>query len=106
MFGRFNITWDARRDTLLVPREAIVDAETDEAVFIVDGGQAERRTITTGYTRGDRVEVVEGLSGEEEVVVVGQGGLKHGARVDVVRRRDARIAQDGGTERQAQESKQ
>ena len=33
MFGRFNITWDARRDALLVPREAVVDAETgDDAV--------------------------------------------------------------------------
>lgn len=106
MFGRFNITWDARRDTLLVPREAIVDAETDEAVYIVAGELAERRSITSGYTRGDRVEVVEGLSGDEEVVVVGQGGLKQGARVEVVRRGDARVAQDAGTERQPQESKQ
>ena len=96
MFGRFNIVWDARQDSLLVPRNAIVDADSDQAVFIVRDGLAERRPIETGYARGDRIEVVRGLTGDEEVVVVGQGGLKDGARVEIVRGGEARLARDAG----------
>lgn len=94
MFGRFNIVWDARRGSLLVPRVAVVDADADQAVFVIREGVAERRPIETGYARGDRIEVVDGLSGEEDIVVVGQGGLKDGARVEIVRGGEARVARD------------
>lgn len=95
MFGRFNIVWDKRQDVLLVPRVAIVDDDASESVFIVTDGKAERRPIRTGYVNGAQVEVVSGLSGSEEVVVIGQAGLRDGALVEVVRRAASRVARDG-----------
>ncbi|MFU8820702.1 MAG: efflux RND transporter periplasmic adaptor subunit [Gammaproteobacteria bacterium] len=95
MFGRFNIVWDQRRNVLLVPRVAIVDDDVSQSVFVVTGGQAERRTIRTGYVSGNKVEVVDGLSGDEEIVVIGQSGLREGARVEIVRRAASRVARDG-----------
>jgi membrane fusion protein, multidrug efflux system len=94
MFGRFSIVWDRRTDVLLVPRVAIVDDDASESVFVVSDGKAERRTIRTGYARGAQVEVIDGLSGEEDIVVLGQSGLRDGARVEVVRRAGARVAHD------------
>jgi membrane fusion protein, multidrug efflux system len=94
MFGRFSIVWDRRPDVLLIPRVAIVDDDASESVFVVSDGKAERRTIRTGYARGTQVEVLDGLSGEEEIVVLGQTGLRDGARVEVVRRAAARLAHD------------
>ena len=45
-----------------------------------------RRSVRTGYPRGDQIEIVEGLSGGEDIVVVGQNGLKEGTEVEVIRR--------------------
>lgn len=94
MFGRFSIVWDTRRDVLLVPRVAIVDDDVSDSVFVVTDGKAERRPVRTGYTRGAQVEIADGLVGDEEIVVIGQAGLRDGARVDVVRRADSRVARD------------
>lgn len=94
MFGRFNIVWDKRSDVLLVPRVAIVDDDTSESVFVVSDGKAERRPIRTGYVQNGKVEVIDGLNGDEEIVVIGQSGLRDGAVVEVVRRAAARVARD------------
>lgn len=94
MFGRFNIVWDSRRDVLLVPRVAIVDDDVSEAVFVIVNGKVERRPILTGYARGEQVEVVQGLEGDEDIVVVGQSGLRDGSPVEVVRRSGSRLAGD------------
>lgn len=94
MFGRFNIVWDKRSDALLVPRVAIVDDDTSESVFVVTDGKAERRPVRTGYVQNGKVEVIDGLNGDEEIVVIGQSGLRDGAAVEVVRRPTARVAHD------------
>lgn len=94
MFGRFNIVWDRRSDVLLAPRAAILDDDVSEAVFVVVDGKAERRSIRTGYVQGEQVEVIDGLEGDEQIVVIGQAGLRDGASVEVVHRGAARVAQD------------
>ena len=86
MFGRFNIVWDARENTLLIPRVAVLDEETEQSVFVVADGVATRRTVRLGYPKGSSIEVVDGLTGDEQIVVIGQTGLKDGAQVEVIRR--------------------
>ena len=94
MFGRFNIVWDRRSDVLLAPRAAILDDDVSQAVFVVVDGKAERRSVRTGYSRGEQVEIVDGLDGDEQIVVIGQSGLRDGASVEVVHRGAARVAQE------------
>ena len=94
MFGRFNIVWDRRPDVLLAPRAAIVDDDVSQAVFVVVDGTAQRRSIRTGYSQGEQVEIVDGLDGDERIVVIGQAGLRDGASVEVVHRGAARVAQE------------
>ena len=43
-----------------------------------------RSPFKTGLSNAGRVEIVEGLKGNEQVVVVGQNGLKDGNPVRVV----------------------
>ena len=43
-----------------------------------------QRPIKTGLTNAGKVEVIEGLKGAEQVVIVGQTGLKDGNPVRVV----------------------
>ena len=84
MFARINIVHDRHAKALQVPRGAVVEDAGSEAVFVVEDGVAHRRTVVTGYAQDGYVEVTEGLTDGEQVVTVGQAGLKEGAKVAVI----------------------
>lgn len=84
MFGRISIVYDRHENALQIPRNAIIQEAGEPAVFIVEGDIARRRTVRTGYVEGGRVEVMDGLADGEEVVLVGQTGLKDGSKVSVI----------------------
>jgi membrane fusion protein, multidrug efflux system len=48
---------------------------------VVDAGKVKLNPVKTGIDDGLWVEVVEGLTGEEDVVVVGKSGLIDGQAV-------------------------
>ena len=103
MFGRFNIVYDQRSNAVLLPRSAIVDDDRELAVFVVDQEDgkdiAKRRTIKTGYTRGENIEITEGLSGDERVVVVGHGAARDGAELEIVRSDGEQVAKKSAEEK-------
>jgi membrane fusion protein (multidrug efflux system) len=84
MFARVNIVYERRENALQLPRNAILDADGEQSVFVIAGDKAEQRRIKTGLANNGWVEVTEGLKGDERVVVVGQAGLKTGTLVKVV----------------------
>jgi membrane fusion protein (multidrug efflux system) len=89
MFARINIVYEYRDDALQIPRNAILDSDGRQSVFIVVNETAERRAIAPGLINNGWVEITEGLEGHEQVVVVGQGGLKTGTVVQIVDVMDA-----------------
>jgi membrane fusion protein (multidrug efflux system) len=84
MFARVGIVFERRTEALQIPRVALVETDGDPAVFIVQDGLARRRAIRTGLTNAGTIEITEGLTGTERVVVVGQSALKDGNKVKVV----------------------
>lgn len=83
MFGKLDIVYEVHEDALLVPSVAVLDEDSEAAVFVVDEGQARRRRVTTGLRTDGRTEVLSGLSAGERIVVVGQSGLREGAPVTI-----------------------
>lgn len=84
MFARIGIVSAVHADALQIPRGAIIDEGGESSVFIIDNGIAKRRSIRTGLTANGRVEILDGLSGTEQIIVVGQTGLRDGSRVEVI----------------------
>jgi membrane fusion protein, multidrug efflux system len=84
MFARVNIVYERREEALQLPRSAIVDADGTQSVFVVADGKAAQRPVQTGLANNGWIEVTGGLQGDEQVVVIGQGGLKTGTVVKVV----------------------
>jgi RND family efflux transporter MFP subunit len=88
MVGRVEIAPSSGRLTPVVPIEAILEADGDEAtVFALspDGSRAERRRITVAWLAGDRVAVTSGLEGVTSVLTDGAAYVENGGAVKVVR---------------------
>ena len=84
MFARVNIVYERRQAALQLPRTAILDADGQQSVYVVDDGKAQQRVIRTGLANGGWIEVLDGLEGNERVVTVGQAGLRSGTPVKIV----------------------
>lgn len=85
MFVTAKLTLEQHPNSLALPPAAIVSGKTrdEKWVFVVEQGKAHRNPIRTGIDDGVSIEVVEGLTGEEQVVVVGKSGLSEGQAVTV-----------------------
>ena len=84
MFGRMSIVYDRHENVLQVPRSAIVEELDVESVFVVEDGKAVRRLVTTGYGENGMIEISDGLTDADNVITVGQVGLKPDAAVTVI----------------------
>jgi membrane fusion protein (multidrug efflux system) len=84
MFARVGIVFERRPQALQVPRVALVEGDGSQSVFVVQAGKAVQQPVSVGLSEAGFVEITSGLSGSEQVVVVGQNGLKPGADVRVV----------------------
>lgn len=75
----------SERPAILVPSSAVVAIGYQHFAFVVAGDDTvERRTVEIGTRLPDRVEVVEGLSEGERLVVEGAAKLNGGDRVRAV----------------------
>jgi len=81
MFGRFTIAYEQHADALVIPAGALLDDDEQTSVYVVSDGEVVRRVIETGIEADGKVEILDGLSENEQVVVVGHGGLHDGSRV-------------------------
>ncbi|GAA0852700.1 efflux RND transporter periplasmic adaptor subunit [Aliiglaciecola litoralis] len=85
MFTQVNLNYDTHSLATLLPRKALLAIDDKTNVFVVnESGIANKITIKTGYQEGDFIEVLEGLMGDEKVVITGHHNLKDNALVDVV----------------------
>lgn len=69
LFGRANFA-RGERDSLAVPRTAVVDRGALKAVYVVGSDQiASLRYVTIGDNLGDQVEILSGLNPKEAIVM-------------------------------------
>jgi RND family efflux transporter MFP subunit len=85
MVAQVQLPTEAERQNPVVPRAALVRREAGMAVFVVDqtGGEsrAVARLVRVGRSNAEKVEVLEGVSVGEEVVIDGLFALRDGAPV-------------------------
>ncbi|MFK8030406.1 MAG: efflux RND transporter periplasmic adaptor subunit [Gammaproteobacteria bacterium] len=84
MFGRVAIIYDTFENAVLLPRGAVVESDGQPSVFVAENGKARQQAIITGHISGKNIQVIEGLTGSEKVVVIGQNGLKDDGPIKVV----------------------
>jgi membrane fusion protein (multidrug efflux system) len=82
-FVTVEVLRQTRKETMLVPREAVIRELQETYVFVADGKAARKRAVTIGLEEAGRIEVTGGLKAGEQVIVSGQGGLKEGAPIAI-----------------------
>ena len=72
MFARLNIDVGDAAPILAVPKEAVLEADGKQFVYLVDGtGQYIRREVRTSQASADQVRILEGLSPGDRIVIKG-----------------------------------
>jgi len=84
MFANVEVVLLEKPQTLVIPREAVVETGSEISVFVVEGKQAVRRSITIGYEQDRMVEVLKGLNEGDQVVIKGQQLIKEGSTIRVI----------------------
>lgn len=74
----------AQREGLVIPEQAVMIRGDDKYVFVAEDGVARRVSVQTGARLPGLVEVMDGLSPTDSVVVTGQDRLSTGERVEVL----------------------
>ncbi len=84
MFARVKIIYDTHENSLLIPKHAVLSEDGNETVFVIKDSTAIRQIVETGYSNDRYFEIISGLSPGDQVVVVGQNGLKDSSKVEII----------------------
>jgi RND family efflux transporter MFP subunit len=82
MFGRAAFT-AGKRGTLLVPESAVLERGQIRSVHVVERDTARLRFVTLGEARGNRREILSGLTAGEKIIVAPPSLLADGGRVAI-----------------------
>ncbi|RMH62279.1 MAG: efflux RND transporter periplasmic adaptor subunit [Calditrichaeota bacterium] len=88
MFVNVNLIIATHENAVLVPKLAIVYENEFMNVFVVKDSLAHKVRLEAGFEDSEKVEALRDIHVGDEVIVVGQAGLKDKTRVRVVARRD------------------
>lgn len=83
-FVTVGIVRETRADVLKLPKDAVIRELRSAHVFVVIDDVAEKRVVTLGLEEGAWVEAVTGVSDGDQVIVLGQGGLKDGSQIKIL----------------------
>ena len=84
MFAKVEIPTQSKEGVLAVNSEAVVIKNGQTVVFVVEEERAVAKEVVTGLDTGAKVEILEGLQAEEQVIIKGQTLVEHGSKVKVV----------------------
>jgi RND family efflux transporter MFP subunit len=85
MLAKVDINTDIKENVVVVRSEAVVEKNGEQFVYVADGNKAVERKVLTGLDTGTYIEIKEGLSEGEKVIVKGQNYVEDQTTVKVVR---------------------
>lgn len=86
MYANALLLINEKKDTMLLPRDAVTMFNDQEIVYVVNDNTVESREVTTGLANDGQIEILSGLEPGETVVTAGQANLIDGAKIEIVNR--------------------
>ncbi len=85
MFVRADMVVNSSENTLVIPKDIVVNFNRQQLVYVVDKGVAKARFITTGLESATDIEVLTGLEEGESIVNKGFETLRDNTKVKILR---------------------
>lgn len=82
MYGHAAVILEEKPGALTVPKKCVGRDERGEFLWLAADGKAERRRVVVGLSRDEKVEIVSGLKGGEEVIAGNTRLLQEGQAVE------------------------
>jgi RND family efflux transporter MFP subunit len=93
MFAKVRLITEVKENIVKIPASAVVQRFGEDFVFVVEpdydsenGFIARRRNVTPGILIDGVLEIQEGLTSKDEIVVRGQTLLDDGAKINIIER--------------------
>jgi len=74
-FAEIEIDLGTIKNTVIIPRDAVMKREGKEYSFVFSGGKAHMRQLKTGVSDGEMIQVIEGIKSGEEVITSNKASL-------------------------------
>lgn len=84
MFAEIHFIESQNSNTMVVPRNTVVEEMSGKYVYVIENDHAVKREVTTGIDNGEEIEILSGVSLGENVVTKGQSYLDDGTKVTIV----------------------
>ena len=81
MFARVEVLVGKHHNAMQIPIDAVSRLEDAQYVYVVSDGKAERVSVEIGVRDENRVEIIKGLDGSEQVIVSGKDLVHDGTPV-------------------------
>lgn len=93
MFARIKISLYQKKNTLVVPNDALQGKEGEQFVYVVnpDDKAAKKAPVVVGYTRVDYAQIDSGLREGDLVAVSGLERLEDGSKVKIIETQEAEL---------------
>jgi len=88
VFARGDILVKTNQDALIISSSALTRKKDGIYVYVIEEGIARQKEVVLGIIQDERVEILEGLSEEEEIVVLGNQELEDGVKVTVLEKEE------------------
>lgn len=85
MYGSVRLNNTKSVNALAIPRKALIGSSKSPRVYVVRNGIAQLVSFTAGTSDGDYVEVVNGLTKNDQIVIKGQVNLQDKNAVKIIK---------------------
>jgi len=82
-FGTVSIEVESYEDTIMIPAHAVIPGISSQSVYLVREGKAVLQDVTTGLRNNRRIQILEGLKPDDQLIVSGIQSLRPGIEVNV-----------------------
>ncbi len=83
-FAKLNIDLGINQNALVVPSEAIIPGITGQSLMIIQGGKANMAPVQIGIRNETSVEIIEGISAGDTVIISGLLTVREGMPVKAI----------------------
>lgn len=84
MFGEIHFVESQSTDTIVVPRNTVIEEESGNFIYLVKDNTALKTKIETGIDNGDTIEIKSGVNFGDDIVVKGQDYIDDKSKVKIV----------------------